>query len=323
MNRWDAVLALLALGASPLAARAQQTGKIPVVGIVLQAPTNLSYEIVRQGLRELGYVEGKTLTIEARFWGGLTVRLPELVEGLVRLKPDVIVVGTAPAIRAVMQATSSIPIVFLGVGGDPVALGLVPSLARPGGNVTGFTHMANELGGKQVQLLKETVPGISHLGVLINPSNPNMNYFGDIEVAAQKLGVKAIRVEARETTDFEPAFANVALNPRSAMFVAADALFSVHSAPIAALALRYRLPSVFSFAADAQAGGLLSYGPNLADHYRGVAPYVDKILKGAKASDLPVQRPVRFELIVNLKTAKALGIKIPQPVLIFTDRVIE
>ena len=155
------------------------------------------------------------------------------------------------------------------------------------------------------------------------PTLVRASEYGGSDSGFEAIAPPRVRVEARETTDFEPAFANVALNPRSAMFVAADALFSVHSAPIAALALRYRLPSVFSFAADAQAGGLLSYGPNLADHYRGVAPYVDKILKGAKASDLPVQRPVRFELIVNLKTAKALGIKIPQPVLIFTDRVIE
>lgn len=323
MNRRNAVLALLPLAAAPPATRAQPTGKIPIVAMVLSAPTHPAYQIVRDGLRELGYIEGKTLTIEARFWGGQIVRLPELVEALVRLKPALVVVATAPAIRAVMQATSSIPIVFLGVGGDPVALGLVPSLARPGGNVTGFTHMANELGGKQVQILKETVPGISHLGVLINPSNPNKGYFDDVAVAAQKLGVQAIRVEAQETKDLEPAFERIARNPRSAVFVTADAFFGFQSAPLAALALRYRLPSVFSFAADAQAGGLLSYGPNLADHYRGVVPYVDKILKGAKASDLPVQRPVRFDLIVNMKTAKALDIKVPQLVLLQATHVIE
>jgi len=319
MNRCNAVLALLALGVLPVAVEAQQPNKIPVIGIVIASPTHPYYQTIKQVLRDVGYVEGKTAIIESQFWEGQNERLPGLIDGLVRLNPDVIVSVTAPPTKAIMRATTSIPIVFAGVGGDPVELGLVRNLARPGGNVTGFTHMALDLGGKQIQILKETIPKISRLAVLINPSNPNKDYFGDIEVAAQTLGVKAYRVEAREAKDFEQVFATIARNSCSALLVQPDAFFFVQTARIVAL----NVPAIFPFSPDAEAGGLMSYGTDQVETYRGVASYVDKILKGAKAGDLPVQRPTKFELVINLKAAKALGIKIPQSVLLRADRVIE
>ena len=320
---------IVALGAGALtasfAARAQQQGKIPVIGIVVSSPTQVAYRIVKEGLRDAGYLEGKTITIESRFWEGQSERLPELMEELVRLNPAVIVIATAPAVSAAMRVTTSVPIVFMGVGGDPVALGLVRTLARPGGNVTGFTHMANELGGRQVQLLKEAVPEISRLAVLINPSNPNKDYFGSIEVAARKLGVKAYRVEAQEAKDFEPAFAPITRNSRSALLVQPDAFFSIptQGARIVALATERRVPTISSSRGDVEAGGLMSYGSDLVEHYSGVATYVDKILKGAKVGDLPVQRPTKFELVINMKTAKALGIKFSNSILVQASRVIE
>ena len=323
MNRRYAIFELISLGAISLTAQAQVGGKIPIVGMVLLSPTHSANQTIRTGLRELGYVEGTTIRIEDRYWGGLDARLPELVEGLVRLKPDLIVVFAAPAVRAAMQATSTIPIVFLGVGGDPVALGLVASLARPGGNVTGFTHMANDLDGKQIQVLKEALPTISHLGVLINPANPNKDYFASIESATKAQGLRATRVDVQETKDLEPALAAIARIPRSAVFVTADAAFAAQTASISAIALRHRLPAMFAAAADPQVAGLMYYGPNQADFYRGVPLYVDKILKGTKPIDLPVHRPTKFELVVNLKTAKALGLTIPQSLLLRADEVIQ
>ena len=325
-NRRKLVIALGAGAlAAPFAARAQQQGKIPVIGIVFSSPNQLGYQIVKEGLRDAGYLEGKTITIESRFWEGQSERLPRLMEQLVRLNPAVIVIATAPAISAAMRVTTSIPIVFVGVGGDPVALGLVRTLARPGGNVTGFTHMANQLGGKQVQFLKEAVPEISRLAVLINPSNPNKDYFGGIEVAAQKLGVKAYRVEAREAKDFEQAFASITRNSRSALIVQPDAFLSIptQGARIVALANERRVPTISSSRDNVEAGGLMSYGPDFVEHYRGAVSYADKILRGSKVGDLPVQRPTKFELVINMKTAKALGVKFPNSIMVRVDKVIE
>ena len=321
MNRRDTVLALVALGALPLAAPAQPAGKVPVIGWVASSPDPRLQEL-KQRLRDVGHVEGKNIAFEARFWEGQSGRLPFLIDELVRLEPAVIVVQSAIATRAAMRATSSIPIIFLGVGGDPVALGLVSNLARPSGNVTGYAHMAFELIGKQIQLLKEAVSGISQIAFLMTPINPNEDSWNRFEAAARAQRVKPHRVEVRETKDIEKAIASAARYSHAGMVVQADPLFFGQTARIATSAIGGKLPTISSFRAGTEAGNLMSYGPNTSDQVRRVASYVDKILKGSKVGDLPVERATAFELVVNVKTAKALGIQIPQSLLARADEVI-
>lgn len=323
MNRRDTVLALLALGATPLAAQTLQIGKIPVIGIVTGLPTDPRVLELKQRLHDLGYVEGKNISFEARFWEGQSGRLPSLIEGLVRLGPSVIVANTAQPTSAAMRATSSIPIIFFGVGGDPVSLGLVNNLAQPSGNVTGYAHMANEVIGKQVQLLKEAVPRISHIAFLINPGNPNKDNWDSFEAAARATGVKPHRMEVRESKDTEEAFANVARYSHVGIVVQADPFVGTQTVRIAALAIGGKLPTISSFQTGAEAGYLMSYGPYISDQIRGIASYVDKILKGSKVGDLPVERATKFQLVVNKTTAKALSLKIPPSVLGRADTVIE
>ncbi len=279
---------VIALGAGALAypfrTFAQQQGKIPVIGMVFASPAQVGYRFVKAALRDVGYWAGKSIGIESRFWEGQSERLPRLMEELVRLNPAVIVVATAPATSAAMRVTTSIPIVFVGVGGDPVALGLVHTLARPGGNVTGFTHMANELGGKQAQLLKEAVPEISRLAVLTNPSNPNKDYFGSIEFAAQKLGVKSYRVEAREAKNFEQTFAPITRNSRSALIVQPDAFFSTQGARIATLSLERWVPTIFSFRTDVEAGALCLMARTLSNTTAALLPMWTKSSKAQKSA---------------------------------------
>jgi putative ABC transport system substrate-binding protein len=312
----------------PLAGDAQPPGKVFRIGLLANEPDttpagSLIWGGLIQGLRDLGYVEGQNITIERRFSEGKYERLPDLAADLVRLKVDVIVTGgTQPPFEA-KHATRTIPIVMANHG-DPVGSGLVASLARPGGNVTGLSSLAPELVGKQLELLKEIVPRISRVAVLWNPTNQtHLLSLGEVKVAARSLGVQLQILEARGPDDFESAFATMTRERVGALLVLADGMFFVHRTRIAILAAKQRLPAMFTVREHVDAGGLVVYGPSLRDNFRRAAAYVDKILKGAKPADLPVEQPMKFELVVNLKTAKALGLTIPQSILIRADHVIQ
>jgi putative ABC transport system substrate-binding protein len=309
----------------PLAGEAQQAATLPRIGFLF--PASLSDprippfpQAFRQGLHELGYVEGQNIAIEFRWAEGQYDRLPGLAAELVRLKVNVIVAAGAPAIQAAKQATETIPIILMNVG-DPVASGIVASLARPGGNITGLSLMSPELVGKQLELLKEVVPKVSRVALLGNPANPMTALLvRHAQDAAMALGVRLQPLEARDPSEIDKAFAAITTERAGAVIVLADTVLLDHRARIADHAIRRRLPTVSQFA---EAGGLLTYGPNLSDQYRRAATYVDKILKGAKPGDLPVEQPTMFELVINLKTARALGLTIPQALLLRADRVIQ
>jgi putative ABC transport system substrate-binding protein len=278
----------------------------------------------RQGLRELGWVEGQNIVIDYRFAEGRFDRLPDLAAELVRLKVDIIVAVPTPAAVAAKNATGTMPIVAISVG-DPVGIGLIASLARPGGNVTGSSYSVGlEIGGKQLELLKETVPKVRRVAILSNPGNPGQPLsIRELNVAARSLGVQLQLLEARGPNEFDGAFAAMATERVGALLVVADSLFVLHRSRLADLAARSRLPAVYGSRDTVEAGGLMSYGPSLRDLYRRSATYVDKILKGAKPGDLPVEQPTKFELVINLKTAKALGLTIPQSLLQRADEVIQ
>jgi len=320
-----AALALVVL-AAPIAAKAQAPAKVPRIGYLSSSsPTDLTHllEAFRQGLRELGYVEGQNIAIEYRWAEGKYERLPDLAAELVRLKVDVIVTEAPPAPEAAKQATSTIPIVFA-VTGDPVAEGLVASLARPGGNITGLASIAPEVVGKQLELLKEVAPKVSRVAVLQNPSNqghPPM--LRQAEGAARALGVQLHILQARTPLEIEAAFAAMRRQRAGGVLVLRDPLFNAQRAQIAALAAKSRLPAVYGHREAAEAGGLMAYGASSPHMFRRAATYVDKILKGAKPADLPVEQPTRFELVINMKTARALGLTIPPSVLVRADQVIQ
>jgi putative tryptophan/tyrosine transport system substrate-binding protein len=330
MNRRNAGLALflglLALGGAPLAAQAQQAGKVYRIGY-LSAPSRESVargvEAFERRLRELGWVEGKNLVIEFRWADGKLERLPELAAELVRRNVDVIVTPAGAAALAAKKATSSIPIVMI-FPNDPVELGLVASLAHPGGNITGTTFTPGaEIFGKQVQILKEAVPNASRIAILWNPADPeSARQVTEVEAAARSLGIRPQRVEARGPEDFDGAFAAMARERAEGILVAVSSMFLVHRARLAELAVKGKLPTMWSFRESVEAGGLMAYAVNMADFVGRAAEYVDKILKGAKPADLPVERPTKFELIINLKTAKALGLTIPPSLLLRADEVI-
>ena len=311
---------------APLAAEAQQPAKVPRIGFLsARPPTDNPYFIdsFRQGLRELGYVEGQNIAIEYRFAAGRPERLPALAAELVRLKVDVIVTGGPPAPEAAKQATGTIPIVFA-VAADPVAVGLVASLARPGRNITGLASISPELIGKQLELLKEVVPNISRVAVLQNPSNDSHPHtLRQAEGAARGLGVQLQIVQARTPPEIDAAFAAMRSQRAGGILVLRDPLFLTQRTQIAALAAKTRLPAVYGFREEAEAGGLMAYGASVPFMYRHAAIYVDKILKGAKPADLPVEQPTKFELVINLKTAKALGLTIPSSLLQRADEVIQ
>jgi putative ABC transport system substrate-binding protein len=316
------------LVAAPLAAEAQQAAKIARIGYLalnLAASPHLT-EAFRQGLLDLGYVEGRNLVIEIRDAEGKPERFPALAAELVALKVDVIVAGATPATLAAKQATKTIPIVFASVA-DPVASGLVTSLARPGGNITGLTNQTAELIGKRLELLKQAVPGVSRVAVLWHPGNLGDRTEKDMlkaaDVAARALGGRLQFVEARGPADFERAFSDMTRARAGALTVLPSGMFSSERRRLVDLAAKNRLPAVFPFREFADAGGLMSYGPNQADLLRRAATYVDKILKGAKPGDLPVEQPTKFELVINLKTSKTLGLTIPQSLLGRADQVIE
>ena len=316
----------VSLLAAPLAADAQAPAKVPRIGFLsARSPTDNPYllEAFRQGLRELGYVEGQSIAIESRFADGRPERLPALAAELVRLKVDVIVTGGPPAPEAAKQATSTIPIVFP-VAGDPVGEGLVASLARPGGNITGLASIAPEVVGKQLELLKEIVPKISRVAILQNPGNQiHPVVLRQAEGAARTLGMQLQILKAGSPTEIEAAFAAMRSQRAGGVLVLRDSLFLAQRTQITALATKSHLPAVYGLREHAEAGVLMAYGASLPPMYRRAATYVDKILKGAKPADLPIEQPTKFELVINLKTAKALGLTIPQSLLQRADEVIQ
>jgi putative ABC transport system substrate-binding protein len=313
--------------AAPLAASAQQPGKVLRIGWLGGPTWETAQPFVRpflQGLKDLGWVEGQNIIIEWRFGGGRAERLPDLAAELVRLRVDLIVVPSTPTALAAKNATTTIPLVTVG-GNDPVGLGLVASLARPGGNITGLTgSLGPEIAGKQFELLKETVPKVSRVSVLWNPATPgNALALREAEVAAGALGVELQPLEARSLGDFDGAFAAMSAKRTGALLVLADVMFVTHQTRLAALGAKSRLPAMYAQREFVDDGGLMSYGARFSDNFRRAATYVDKILKGAKPADLPIERPTRFELIINSKTAKALGLTIPQSVLGRADQIIQ
>jgi putative tryptophan/tyrosine transport system substrate-binding protein len=325
MNRRDTVLALLGLGVAPLRSVAQQQRKLWRVGY-LSSESRLNsgrYDAFLQGMRDLGYVEGRNLAMDARFAEGQAESLSRLAMDLVQSKVDVIVTAGSYAARAARQATTSIPIV-MGGASDPVSSGLVASLARPGGNVTGLSLNAVEVSSKHIELVKTVMPKIVDVAVLTNPGIPaHLAIVKNLQAAARQLGIRILAVDARTADEIERGFSTIKSAGAEAVIVVIDAFFDSQRQQIVELAARNRLPSVFALRPAVEAGGLLSYGQNLEDSYRRAATYVDKILKGARPSDLPVEQPTKFELVINLKTAKALGLTIPQSLLFRADHVIE
>jgi putative ABC transport system substrate-binding protein len=313
--------------AAPLAAEAQQAGKVPRIGFLsLTSPSDrpLLLDAFRQRLRELGWVEGKNIVIDYRYAEDRVDRLPDLAAELVRLKVDVIVSWGTQGATAAKNATATIPIVMIAVR-DPVGTGLIASLARPGGNVTGVSGSAGlEWVAKQLELLKETVPKIRRVAILSNPDNPyHQLAIRELNVAARSLGVQLQLLEARGPNEFDGAFAAMAKERAGALLVLSDAILNSHRTRLADLAARSRLPAAYGVRESVEAGGLMSYGPSFLDSYRRAATYVDQILKGAKPADLPVEQPTKFELVINLKTAKALGLTIPPALLLRADQTIE
>jgi ABC-type uncharacterized transport system substrate-binding protein len=283
-------------------------------------------EAIRLALRERGYIEGQNIAIEYRYAEGKRDRLPELAAELVRLEVDIVVVAGGPTpIRAARNATKTIPIVMVGAGTDPVEAGLVESLARPGGNVTGITNLITELGGKRLELFKEAVPKVARVAVLYDAANPAnvLEVKKVLPVAARALGLSIQPWEVRGTDDFDRVFAALSKQRPNGLYVPGGPLTNANQKWIVGFALKSRLPSVYNRREEIEAGGLMSYGADLADSYRRVAYYVDKILKGAKPADLPVEQPTKFELVINLKTAKQIGVTIPQSLLYRADKVIK
>ena len=313
--------------AAPLAAEAQQAGRVPRIAWLGGQARETAHPYVQafqRGLKDLGWIEGQNIVIEWRFSGGRAELLPDLAAELVRLRVDLIVVPSSPTALAAKNATKTIPLVTVAVG-DPVALGLVASLARPGGNITGLTNSVGpEIAGKQLELLKEVVPRVSRMAVLWNPNTRgNALALRETEIAARALGLELQPLEARSLNDFDRAFAAMTAKRAGALLVLGDVMFSTHRNRLADLAAKNRLPAMYAARESVEAGWLMSYGPNTPELFRRAATYVDKILKGAKPGDLPIEQPTKFELVINLKTAKTLGLTIPPSLLQRADQVIE
>ena len=320
---------ITAILAAVFTAQAQTTARVYRVGWItpwsiaeFTGDSNPRFNTFRQEMRQRGHVEGENLIFELRSVEARPERISEVVGELIRLNVDVIVAVAQPTVQAAQQATTKIPIVMFGVG-DPVATGIVASLARPGGNITGLSQLSPELSGKRLELLKEVLPGVSRVAVLWNPTNPvwQAAALKETEGAARALGLRLQLQEARGPDQLEAAFAAMTREHAGALFVPADIILVRHAQQIAALAARHGLPAMYGFREHVEAGGLMSYAANFAVMYRRAAVYVDKILKGAKPADLPVEQPTKFELVINRKTAKALGLTIP--LLQRADQVIE
>jgi putative ABC transport system substrate-binding protein len=329
MKNFLSILLIIAVMGASTVAEAQQAKKVLWIGYLLVGDPNSEsarFEAIRLALRERGYIEGENIGIVYRYTAGNRDRLPELAAELVRLKVDVIVArGGIPAIQAAKNATKTIPIVMGGGGGDPVKVGLIESLARPGGNVTGITLLGGELGGKRLELLKEAIPKLARVAVLYDPASPSgLLELKEVQTVARALRLTLQPWEVRIAEDFEKVFA--ALNkdrPDGLYVVGAPSLIAANRKLIAALALKSRLPSVVTSRVFVEAGGLMSYGADQAETYRRVAYFVDRILKGAKPSDLPVEQPMKFEFVINLKTAKQIGLTIPPEVLARATKLIK
>jgi len=323
------LLFVFSLGAlsARLAADAQPTGKVYRIGYLGAGSATLSQppvEAFREGLRELGLVEGQNIVIDYRFAEGRFDRLPDLAAELVRLRVDIIVAGPTPPAVAAKNATGTIPIVVAGVG-DSVELGLIASLARPGGNVTGLAYSVGvEIFGKQLELLKEIVPTVRRVAILSNPANPSHALaIKNVKAATQSLGVQLQLLEARGPNEFDGAFAAIAKERADALLVVADGMFIFQRARLADLAAKNRVSSMHGVRENVEAGGLMSYGPSTISAWRRAAFFVDRILKGTKPADLPVEQPTKFELVINLNTAKVLGLTVPPSLLARADEVIE
>jgi len=322
MDRRIFLTTVAGLLAVPLAVEAQQAAKVPRIGFLRSGPPPQAWvEGFKQGLHELGYVEGQNIIVEYRFGDGSTDRLADLGAELLRLKVDVIVASATPAALAAKNLTQTVPVVFAAVL-DPVDSGVVNSLSRPGGNLTGVSFMSLDLATKRVGLLKEVVPRLSRLAVLGNLGHASYaSQIRVIEIAAQSLGVKVEAIGVRGPNDFDAAF-RVARKAQ-ALIQLDEVLFSTHRTSLVRLAVASKLPAVYGFREHVEAGGLMSYGASFRELYRRAAVYVDKILKGAKPADLPVEQPTKFELVINLKTAKALGLTIPPSLLMRADEIIQ
>lgn len=309
--------------AVPFATAAQQARRMPRIGVLLPWQAGTGTEVLRQGLQELGYVEGRTVVIEWRWWEGKLERLRDAAAEMVRLKPDVIVVTGSEATRALKDATRSIPIVFSGPS-YPVEEGLVQSFARPGGNITGITLAQSDYPPKLLQLLRDIVPTLADVGIIWSPANPGSAFlFRDTESAARGLKVKVLPVPMAGDADVEPALATVARARPGALIVLPSPIPNANADRIAQLAIRLRIPSITAQPAMLERGLLMSYGSDTRDVQRRVPSYVDRILKGAKPADMPVERPTKFELGINMKTAKAIGLTIPNSLLLRADAVIQ
>lgn len=319
---------LVAFGASalvmPLPSFAQQPMKTWRVGFLSFGSRDSHYiGGFSQGMRELGYVEGKNLVIEWRFAESQNTRLPGLAAELVQLKVDAIVTASPVATKATQKATGTIPIV-MGTDPDPIGNGFVKSLARPEGNITGISSLIAQIIPKHLEMLRSIAPKLSRVAMLLNPANAtHSSMLQNVQITAQQVGVTIVSGQARSAEELANAFAEMVRQKAEALIVAGDGLFNNKQRAIAELATKYRLPSVSPRREYVEAGGLMNYGPDLTEQYRRAATYVDKILKGAKPADLPVEQPTKFELVINAKTAKALGLKIPQSLLISADKVIE
>jgi len=314
--------------AAPLAAEGQRAGKVPRIGVLVPAepasPTEPNVAAFRQALRELGYVEGQTIAVEYRYAHGRVELFPDLVAELARLNVDVMVVGTGQAALEAKKVTQTIPIVAVG-SADPVGSGLVSSLARPGGNVTGLSVLiGGGLSGKWMDLLKEAAPNISRVGYVRDASNPlTQQFLPEIQTVAQALGVTVQALGVRKISELDAMFTTMSKERGGSLIVMGEALFFPHRSHIPELAAKHHLPAIYPFRVFVDAGGLMSYGPSLPDLWRRGAYFADKLLKGAKPADMPLEQPTKFELIINLKTAKALGLTIPQSILVRADEIIQ
>jgi ABC-type uncharacterized transport system substrate-binding protein len=328
MKRREFITLLSGVAAAwPLAARAQQSAGQPLIGLLSPLSAAAWVHILgafRRGMRDLGYVEGANIAFAVRFADGQVARLPALANELVALKPAVIAVGSPAAVLETHKATRTIPIV-IATSDDPTAVGLAASLARPGGNVTGFWIEGDEaLIGKQLDLLKHAVPAIARVGMMINPDDAaDARSLKALPAAARALGLAVRVVDVRTAAEFEPAFAAAVREGLQGLHVSLSPLFYANRTQITAIAARAGLPAIYGFREFAMAGGLISYAASLPDIWRRNAGFVDKILKGASPGDLPIERPTQFELVVNLKTAKSMGLIIPEPFLLLADEVIE
>ena len=325
MRRRELITLLGGAAASPLAARAQQPA-MPVIGFLRASTAAGSAHLLaalHRGLNELGFVEGQNLTIEYRWAEGQAARLPALAADLVRAQVAVIVAGASEASIAAKAATSTIPIVFV-TAADPVASGLVASLSRPGGNATGVSYLTSALGAKRLELVHQMAPAAKSVAVLMNPNNPtSAPFMRDVQAGAQVLGLQILVTTVTNGDDLESVFAHLAQQQPGALIMSADPRFTARAAQLAALAARYALPVIYTTREFAEAGGLMAWGTNLTEQYRLAGTYAEKILKGAKPADLPVLLPDKYELTINLKAAKALGLDVPAKLLALADEVIE